>query len=82
VAKRNNIIRIDQASDFYCASPQVAVISGSSYTNQRLAEISNWNDWTDYNNSGYTPGRFAVNKLFNNEACLIMISARHDAEPW
>jgi hypothetical protein len=41
VAKRNNIIRIEQAPDFYCASPQVAVISGSSYTNQRLAEITN-----------------------------------------
>jgi len=63
-------IRIEQATDFHCASPQVAVISGSSYTNQRLAEITNWNDWTNYKDSGYTPGRFAVNKLFNNEAYL------------
>jgi hypothetical protein len=41
VAKSHNIIRIEQATDFYCASPQAAVISASSYTNQRLAEISN-----------------------------------------
>jgi hypothetical protein len=40
VAKRHNVIRIEQATDFYCASPQVAVISRSSYTNQRLAEIT------------------------------------------